>query len=147
MEQRKQDATANLTDYFSVYVPFGDDYFTRREAGCIARRVVEEPGLRRLQRAGILNDELQYVIDADPRFTRGDALAVTRALFDCSDAEEAGRQQVVADLPATEAQKKCAARAIDEDLLVRMFVLALREVPLDPIERDLAAAFQPCRAT
>src|SRR5689334_3840727 len=60
-QQRVDDATANLTDFFSVYTPLDKDtYFTRDEAGCIAERVVREPGIERLQKVGVLNDELQY---------------------------------------------------------------------------------------
>src|SRR5690349_2639173 len=87
-EQRRKDAIANLTDFFSVYVPMGDDYFSRKEAGCIAEAVVEEPGIKRLQKSGVLNDELQYVIDAEPTFTARDADALTDAIFACSDTEQ-----------------------------------------------------------
>ena len=57
--QREADATANLADFFAVYAPLGEgEYFSRPEAECIAEAVVEDPGIRRLQRAGVLNDEL-----------------------------------------------------------------------------------------
>ena len=144
-QQRKDDAAANLTDFFSVYAPMGEDYFTRPEAECIAGRVVEEPGIRRLQRAGVLNDELQYVIDADPTFSRADARAVTAAVFGCSDAEDVLRRQTVADLDVTPAQKDCAAERLTDELLTFLFALSLQDKPLDLATQRMAEAFAPCR--
>jgi hypothetical protein len=145
-QQRIDDATANLTDFFSVYAPLGKgEYFTRPEAECIAEEVVQDPGLRRLQKAGVLNDELQYVIDADPTFSRRDAVAVTDAVFGCSDAADLLRKEAVSDVDATAEQKRCAEDALSDDLLSDLFVLALRKEPLDPAVRQVAQAFAPCR--
>ena len=146
-EQRRKDATANLTDFFSVYAPLGEyEYFTREQAACIAERVVEEPGLRRLQKVGVLNDELQYVIDADPKFPRADAEAITSAIFGCSNAEQVLRRQSVKDLDgATASQRACAADHLTDDLLASLFTLALQKKPLGPAVQDVAEAFAPCR--
>ena len=145
-QQRIADATTNLTEFFSVYAPMGDSgYFTRPEAECIAEEVVQDPGLRRLQEAGVLNDELEYVIDADPTFSRPDATAITDAIFGCSDAADLLRAEAVSDLDATAAQKRCAEDALTDELLSGLFVLALRKQPLDPAVERTAKAFAPCR--
>lgn len=145
-EQRKKDAIANLTDFFSVYVPMGDDYFSRKEAACISEKVVEEPGIKRLQKVGVLNDELQYVIDAKPKFGARDADALTDAIFSCSDTEQLLRKEAVADIDgATPEQKACAADKLTDDLLADLFVLALQEKPMDPAVAKVAEAFAPCK--
>ena len=146
-KQRVADATANLTDFFSVYAPLSDrTYFSRKEAGCIARRVVRDPGIPQLQEAGVLNDELQYVIDAKPRFDRPGARAVTDALFACSRAEQVARRDAVNGLDgATPAQRTCAARKLTDDLIGFAFVLSLQGKPLGPAVMRLTRAFAPCR--
>ncbi len=145
-EQRTKDATANLTDFFAVYAPLGDTSFTRGEAQCIAEKVVEEPGIKRLQKVGVLNDELQYVIDADPTFGRSDARALTDAIFGCSKAEQLLRRESISQIDgATDSQRACAADKLTDDLLAELFTLALQKKPLQPATDKVARAFEPCR--
>lgn len=146
-EQREADATANLTDFFNVYTPVEKaDYFSRGESECMAEAVVEDPGIKGLQRMGILNDELQYYTDADPRFTPATADAMSRAVIGCSDLGDRLREQATSGLEgASPSERACAAEAITDDLVQRMLSLALRDQPLDPLIGELKQAFEPCK--
>jgi hypothetical protein len=124
----------------------GGKYFTREQAGCIAEKVVQEPGIKRLQKAGVLDDELQYVIDAQPTFNRHDARSVTTAIFGCSETEQRLRREAISGIDdATPAQRACAADRLTDDLLAELFTLGLREKSLDPAVQKVARAFAPCR--
>ena len=124
----------------------GDRHFTRKESTCIAEAVVEEPGIKRLQKVGVLNDELQYVIDADPTFNARDARAITTAIFDCSRTEQLLRREAVGEIDgATDSQRACAADKLTDDLLAELFTLALQKKSLEPATAKVAEVFAPCR--
>lgn len=113
-EEKK--ATENLSKSLSQG---GNKQFqlTESDADCIAERLVDELGVDRLKKSGLLTEDLEVDEElGSMKMEKKDADTAAKAITGCTDMEERYEQVLTASAQVDAATKKCVTDVITEDV-------------------------------